>query len=180
VTQIDYESTPPEFAMPCPACGYHVPGQSALQTLYKCPSCDSEFIVPLGQPAPQRPDRADELSGLRIRNVSVLRRATYRTRSHFIIGAAASFMAVVEMALLLVRSIRYRIWYSGFAAACVGVALAILCWHCIKRAMDLTRELRDSKLQLPDEPQDFSNLSDGSHRVRDLENLVGGDSQPPA
>jgi hypothetical protein len=141
-----------------------------LQTLFKCPACNVEFIIPLGEASD---GREDELSGLRIQNVSVLRRATYRTRSHFIVGSAASLVAVVEMLLLVTRSLRYHAWFSAFASFCVGVAVSMLFRHSLKRALQLTKELHESKIQTSTEPQDFSNLGDGSQRVRDLENLAG-------
>lgn len=173
VTQINDESPPPEFVAPCPTCGHQVSGKNALQTVYQCDACNSEFIVTLGE---HFDSRDDELSGLHIQNVAVLRRATYRTRSHFIVGAAASLVAVAEMVLLLIRSIRLHSWLGAAASVCVGVMLSVLFRHCLTRAMQLTQELHDSRIPSPTEPQDFSKLGDGSQRVRDLENLIGGDT----
>ena len=169
MTQLNYETPPPEFELNCPACGQVVFGQNALQAMFKCPACGTEFLPPLGQVTDTR---EDELSALRIQNFSTLRRATYRSRSHFIVGAAATFIADVEMLMLISRSLPRRAWLNTFAALCVGVAMSMLFWHCVKRVMQLTKELRESKLESPTEPQDFSNLGDGSQRVRDLENLT--------
>lgn len=169
MTQLNYETPPPEFEMHCPGCGHLVYGQNPLQTFFKCPDCGTEFIPPRGE---QSDSRDVELSGLHIQNVSVLRRATYRTRSHFIIGSAASLVATVEMLLMLFRSWQYHTWLGAIASLCVGTALAVLFWHCLTRALQLTKELHESKLESPTEPQDFSKLGDGSQRIRDLENLV--------
>jgi hypothetical protein len=176
VTELNDESQPPEFQMQCPMCGHLVNGQNPLQTLYQCPACNAEFLRPLADPTDSRDA---ELSGLHIQNVSVLRRATYRTRSHFIVGAAASLVAVFEMLLMLIRSYRYHTWLGAIASVCVGAALSMLFWLCLKRALQLTHELQESKLPSPIEPQDFSKLGDGSQRIRDLENLVSGDSNAP-
>jgi hypothetical protein len=172
VSQFEYES-PSEFVLPCPSCGHEVRGVSHLQTLYKCPACGTEFLAVGGVHS-----TADEetLNALRIRNVSLLRRSVFRTRSHFIVGASACIVALSEVVLIMLRGFRTRAWLTEITCIAAGFGLIILLKHCVARIVALGRELRDSKMQLPNEPQDFSNLSDGSQRIRDLENLGGGNS----
>jgi len=172
VSELEHE-LPTDFSMPCPSCAHDVRGVSRLQTLYKCPACGLEFLAIGGE---HRTEDEEALNSLRIRNLALLRRSIFRTRSHFIVGASACVVALSELALIAFRGVQSRAWITGVACAAAGYGLVILLRHCIRRIIALGRELRDSKTHLPDEPQDFSSLGDGSQRVRDLETLVGGDS----
>src|SRR4051812_8263704 len=83
-------------AYACPACGQDVAAPAdPSANLLVCPSCGNQFFVgatddddvPAEQasaPAPAPAD--DELDGLRIRQLSAVRRSAFRARSYLLIG----------------------------------------------------------------------------------------------
>ena len=118
--------------------------------------------------------RDDELDGLRIRQLSALRRGAYRARSYAIIGAAAGFVVAVQLVIMTVAYVRAQGWgrwpigYVLFAAAAVMVGL-----HFARRALEIHREIR-TPIELPPPPPggpDFSTLSDGSQQWKNLEDI---------
>jgi len=122
--------------------------------------------------APERDDRADELDGLRIRQLAALRRAAYRSRSHAVVAVVVCTVAVVQSAILLIQHLRQ----IG-----LGPRVPIYCAFCLaggygtvffaKRAIALHREATQSHLGAPTAAPDFSSLSDGSQRWKNLEEL---------
>jgi hypothetical protein len=117
-------------------------------------------------------DRADELDGMRIRQLATLRRAAYRSRSHTVIAMLVCAVAVVQSMTLLVRHlVNYGVgpWvpaYAIFAIASIYGAIFFM-----RRAVALNRELHQVQIDRPTTPPDFSTLSDGSQRWKNLEDL---------
>ena len=171
----------------CPSCSErsefeHVPGDGLLE----CPACGAQFFAPRdGAESDSGPDhgddeaefqgaedRSDELDGLRIRQLSALRRATSRQRSYVLIGWVACLVAVIQLLWMTVQHVRMAGWdrrpiaYLMFAAA--GLLGSVLF---MRRAREYTRELSRSALTEPEAAPDFSTLSDGSQRVRNLEEM---------
>ena len=125
-------------------------------------------------PADRAGDFADELDGLRIRQLSALRRGAYRARSYAIIGAAAGFVVAVQLVIMTVAYVRAHGWgrwptgYVLFAAAAVMMG----CFFA-RRALEIHREIR-TPVELPPPPPggpDFSTLSDGSQQWKNLEDI---------
>ena len=121
---------------------------------------------------PPGDDRSAELDGLRIRQLATLRRAAYRSRSHAIIALLVCAVAVVHTSILLAQHLRYFGWgwrppvyIAVILAAMYGVTFF---W---RRAVALHREAKQSHLETPTTPPDFSTLSDGSQRWKNLEDL---------
>jgi hypothetical protein len=118
-------------------------------------------------------ERSDELDGLRIRQLSALRRGAYRARSYALIGVGACVVTAVQLLIMTIAYVRSRGWGmypTGYVlGACVAVMLAS---HFGRRAMELHRETK-TPAPLPPAPAepDFSPLSDGSQQWKNLEDI---------
>jgi len=113
-----------------------------------------------------------ELDGLRIGQIARARGAAMRFSSYCVIGAAACGVGGVD---LLWRALR-RIEIVGVTGRPLLYLLAtfILGWAGVKlfgKSRQLAREARSRSLPEPNIPPDFSGLSDGSHRVTNLEQI---------
>jgi hypothetical protein len=124
-------------------------------------------------PADRAGDFADELDGLRIRQLSALRRGAYRARSYALIGVGACAVTGIQLLIMTVTHVRARGWGmypTGYVlGACVAVMLAS---HFGRRVMELHREIK-TPAPLPPAPAepDFSRLSDGSQQWKNLEDI---------
>ena len=114
----------------------------------------------------------DELNGVRIRQLAALRRAAYRSRSYCIIAIGVCAVGIVQIGyeLLLARrsgatALRQILYILG-AIALLGIGI-----QCLKWAIHFHKQAKESRLAPPAKPPDFSNLSDGSQRTRNLENI---------
>ena len=117
--------------------------------------------------------RADELDGVRVRQIAALRRGAYRVRSYCVVAAAALVVVAVQLCVMAVAFVRAAGWgarpvgyvmFAGFALLAAG--------YFARRVLHLTRELRQSAVPTPpDREPDFSTLSDGSQRWRNLEDV---------
>jgi hypothetical protein len=117
-------------------------------------------------------DRSAELDGIRIRQLATLRRAAYRSRSHAIVAALVCAFAVIQAGYLLVQQLLHTgysariLLYTGFIIAGAYCAMFFT-----RRAVALHREATQSHLTDPTTPPDFSTLSDGSQRWKNLEEI---------
>jgi hypothetical protein len=114
---------------------------------------------------------SDELDGIRIRRLAAERRAAYRARSHCIIGAAACFVLELQLVWMLWRrsSTAFGPWAFAYYATAVLAAAGVLYFS--RRAMQLHREANRRVLDEPVTPPDFSTLSDGSQRWKNLDDI---------
>jgi hypothetical protein len=114
----------------------------------------------------------DELDEMRIRKLAILRRAAYRSRSYCIIAVVAcavGIMQLVDDAVGGWNSGRGHLRQIAYLAAAGGLfCLGILFWRWSVR---FHQEAKRSALDTPLHPPDFSKLSDGSQRARNLENM---------
>ena len=124
------------------------------------------------QSEPQEPDRSAELDGLRIRQLATLRRAAYRSRSYAIIAAVVCAFSVIQAGYLLVQQL-IHIGFSGRVVVYAGFILAGAygAFLFTGRAIAFHREATQTLLQDPKTPPDFSTLSDGSQRWKNLEDI---------
>ncbi len=179
----------------CPECGLDLDANSIGDwTLIECLVCHAQFIPSAGltgeQEALEAEDtgererlaaiaaREEELSGLRIRQLSALRRGAYRSRSYSIIAAVALGVACFKLLTIAVRHVRSTGWHSrpvghliavGYAIAIGAGLMAIrFLW---RRIVEFTRELNRPTLIDPGVPPDFSTLSDGSQQWKNLEQM---------
>jgi hypothetical protein len=117
-------------------------------------------------------DHDAQLDSLRIRQVALLRRATYRSRSHAIIAAAVCAVAAVQVGWMAVEAVRagQQVWASlGYLCGAVGAVWGS-CWF-IRKAMRLQHETARLETPPPSGSPDFSTLRDGSDVVQRLENI---------
>jgi hypothetical protein len=108
-----------------------------------------------------------ELDSMRIRQIALGRRASMRLGSYCLIGAMACLVATIELICRAVRA-------SGFSFAANTLAAVLCAWGTIKflrKARRLRREANAVALAEPSVPPDFSTLSDGSHIVKNLEEM---------
>lgn len=164
----------------CPGCGEAVDvSADAIGKLAICPYCNTQF-------SPEEQDdeaaselarehelarREAELSALRIRAVAAERRGILRTRSYWILVLVALCITPIKLVTMSLPLLRGKFSFTaiGYLLAAAACASAIP-WP-IKRIRALNNELRKPMLQEPPEPPDFSTLSDGSQRWKNLEQL---------
>ena len=112
-------------AISCPACGQQVEISTISGAPLRCDECGEQFIIDDEPPDPHIEDAptADEhLELARIAQISRLRRATYRSRSHAIIAAVVCGVALVQLIFLIIDELRSTLW-SGRLALYVSIAL---------------------------------------------------------
>ena len=135
----------------------------------RCPHCGGEFSLP---EIPAADERDSELDGLRIRQLSTLRRSAYRSRSYAIIAAGACVVVMAQLVLMTVRHVRVEGWSGRPIGYLIFTLFAAWgAWYFIGRAVHLHRETKRSALVDPQSAPDFSKLSDGSQRVKNLEDV---------
>ena len=115
---------------------------------------------------------------MRIRQISVMRRAAYRTRSYYIIGLGACVVIAIELCLMTARSIQethlhFRTpSFLAFVAYCLFLVGAIAGgFFFARRLLELQQEIRHSLQKEPAEQPDFSTLQDGTQHIRELEQM---------
>lgn len=165
----------------CPYCGQSLGLIEPGQTVVTCPHCGQSVMLLADPDLPQavaEPQGAqtettadEELSALKIRQISDLRRGAYRTRSWLLIGAIACGVGAIQLIFLAFRGHRL-----GFRLAPLGdllaaaVALA-LCLYFARRCAAAHREIQQSHLDEPHSPPDFSTLSNGSQYSDNLQKM---------
>jgi hypothetical protein len=167
----------------CPACGQLVGSEIQVGPM-QCPNCGQQFL-----PAVEAnelssgtesavSERDDELSELRIRNISNLRRGAYRSRSLLIIAAVICIVAAAKFIQIAIVAVRQRLYLAAIGDAMCAVAAMIGVATLVPRITAFTHEIRGSRLKPPAELPDLSQLGDGSQRWKHLEELSGRDETP--
>lgn len=170
----------------CPECGELVlPPTEAGNAILICSSCSAQFFRSSEPDADtdsvehasaddesSHDRRESELNAIRIRQLSALRRGAYRSRSYCIIAAVTLMVAAVKLALMTVQHVRHAglqarplAYVFGIIAASIGFSFFA------QRIHEFNHELSQPTLPEPTEPPDFSTLSDGSQRWRNLEQM---------
>jgi len=166
----------------CPHCSQAVQVEPlAGAQMFICPTCGGEFLV-AGQDGSMEPaevvsveessDRADELDGVRIRQLSQAKRAAIRGRSMCLIGAMFCIVGAIQLGIDVVRDMlsRQNNWLTAMYLL-VAIGLLILAGVLLRKARELNVEAKRSSLPPPTSKPDFSTLDDGSQRWKDLEKL---------
>ncbi|HEY7090362.1 MAG TPA: hypothetical protein VH518_19860 [Tepidisphaeraceae bacterium] len=139
--------------------------------IVECPQCHNEFSIP-DSPTELPSASTEELDGLRIRQLSALRRGAYRTRSYAIIAAGASGVLAVQLLWMAFRHVRALGWGLRPIGYLLFVPPAIWgAWYFLTRAVAAHREAHQTSLTAPAQPPDFSTLSDGSQHAKNLEDV---------
>jgi hypothetical protein len=138
------------------------------------PAVDGSVEAPDDAPEAPADDRDDELSALRIRQLTTARRAAYRSRSYCVVGAIVCVVAFVQFTWNGVAELRG----AGLGVRPIAYVFAapLAAWgafYFFRKAMAFDREAKQSVLPEtppPGEP-DFSTLGDGSERWKNLEDI---------
>jgi hypothetical protein len=184
---------PPDAPLPphylCPNCAQAVDASAAAGPVLQCPNCGTQFFPPVVEDAEEKAQedvtrtvQEEELSAARIRQLSVLGRTAYRTRSYHIIGAGTCFGLMLMLIKYAYESVtvvhRWGMEASAFAFFAVAAFMGTV--RFLKRVIAIQREINAHiaarKLEEAEaarhEP-DLSTLSDGSHRARNLQRMLG-------
>jgi hypothetical protein len=142
--------------------------------LFVCPACGAEFF---GAYEPTDVDRAAaacleadhdrrgrELNDLRIKQLVTERRATFRTRSYYVVGLCASAAVAIQLGWRAARGFgRHGVDPRPAAYLSGAIAFLVVGWLCLYKVRELNADLAERVLAEPTTPPDFSTLSDGSH-----------------
>lgn len=124
-------------------------------------------------PGPPDDSTAETLfDELRIRQVTVLRRGLYRSRSYAVIAAVVCAATAAQGGYSAWQHARAHGWELRpilflLLALCASIGAV---WFA-RRSLALSREAKRSHLPEPSSPPDFSTLSDGSQRARHLDQI---------
>jgi DNA-directed RNA polymerase subunit RPC12/RpoP len=183
---------PVELVVACPHCGQRVAVELAdVARSYICPGCGQTFEMPAMQLAmptldyadPDAPDdrqdeAMDELDGLRIKQLATARRAAWRTRSWVLITAIGAGTGAAQLVLMSAQSFRAGATDWGVAYAVSALLALMLCTRLLVRARRMKRQIEEqSHHDKPSRPPDFSELSDGSQRWKNLSALQAGEEE---
>jgi hypothetical protein len=168
----------------CPNCGQ----PATIKTddsgsVIHCPACDADFVATSGEqtdgcaveweePLPTAEGADDELDGLRIRKLVRARRSAIRARTYAVVILICSMFMAVQLILTDVQEVHLYGWdawailYTIFAGAMVITATVAS-----RKAAALHRESNLSDMDEPERAPHFDDLSDGSQRVRNLEQI---------
>ena len=172
----------------CPHCGTPLPDSFDEAYPSQCPGCGADLSAAgermaasvgsldyalTGTPHDRQGDFAEELDGLRIRQVATLRRGTARARSYLLIGVIVSTVACVKLVLMTIDHVRAGGWGLTPLGYLLFVAvLLMLASYFGRRAMELHRELQVPAPLPPVQGEpDFSTLSDGSQHWKNLNEI---------
>ncbi len=175
----DDSSSPDDYECPnCQAVIAIVRGDRA--TRIGCPQCGNEFVVagtdgstdPDEQADDERASEEDELSSLRVFQVTKARRAAIRSRSYAFIAAVGFLVAAGQGAYDAWRRTLSGDFGMEFRLLVLFVAGSIAAGiYFAFRTRQIHREIRQALLPEPLTPPDFSTLSNGSQHVSNLEHL---------
>jgi hypothetical protein len=122
---------------------------------------------------PESVEPEPELDGQRIRQLAALRRGTIRARSWCLIAAGVCLVGAIQLVIFSVQLLHAGgSW--GLRVGCYLVAAVGGVWLMVfflRRARVLKKEIQKSALGQPESLPDFSQLSDGSQRWKNLEEL---------
>jgi hypothetical protein len=121
---------------------------------------------------PDEIERPAELNGGRIRQLAALRRGAIRARSWCLIAAGVCGVGAIQLVIFALRGIRGGGWkIRAICYLLVAVAGFVLMGFFLRRAARLKREIGKSAIGEAEGVPDFSSLSDGSQRWKNLEEL---------
>jgi hypothetical protein len=174
----------------CPGCAEEVEVDRTPGQMFRCPYCNMTFMIEreadidgaaVDDDEESQADRLEmerrrdeELDGLRIRQLSVLRRAEYRQRSYVVTGLAACGITIGQSIWMTREHVTARGWepkvFGYVAVAVIAVVLAVWLSRVFKRQ---TARIAESHTVdgRPDREPDFSTLSDGHDRWEQLNDV---------
>jgi uncharacterized iron-regulated membrane protein len=180
------DDTPQQVA--CPGCAKSVEltRDSATQ-LVRCPYCNTDFfastdhshlpVVDDTPPPAADADRDSAFNTLRIQQLTALRMGAIRSRSWWIMGfcmmmlTALNLIAKAAIYLALVHQPGWKPEWTPALELLAGLLAILFARFAWRKAAAFKREIDRSALVEPTAPPDFSTLSNGSDRWKNLENV---------
>lgn len=176
------------MTLTCPACQTDFDTELSLGEFPRCPHCGQTVVLDEPSDDLARQMKEDELSGLRILQLSRQRRSAIRHRSHLLIFAAVCLVAAAQLVVSLLRlavgkgawhppALPYTLLFTVLYL--LGLILALRFGRrCLTHAAELKESLSHSDLTEPPTPPDYSTLSDGSKHLRALDDMTQPESPP--
>ena len=164
----------------CPNCEQQFEVTPAISPqVVQCPACEVDVMIPASDGTTEFPldyedpkVRGSELDGLKMRQIVTARRAAIRSRTYMLLGAMLCAVGCAKLITLIVPLVRRDGWTRLAVGYAIFAALAVFgTLHCLKRAAELNQESKAPAIPEPETPPDFTALSDGSQRVRNLEEI---------
>lgn len=162
----------------CPYCEREIDVEPC-QSEFVCPHCGGSFVLPHGEagemdqePAEEAPSNREALDALRIRQISLAKRALLRRRSLLIAGALVCAMGAVQLFWSGVREVLnqgLRPQNAGLTVAAAGLLVVALLL--LRKSRRMRRQLDEKPPQADLPPPDFTPLSDGSQQWKNLEKM---------
>jgi hypothetical protein len=114
-----------------------------------------------------------ELDGMRIRQLSLARRSAIRARTYLLIAAIGCVVGAEELSRKILAVARHgHAWgWRTFAFGTIAIVGVMAAIRFGAQFVEIGRELNRPLLQDPVEPPDFSSLSDGSQKWKDLHDV---------
>lgn len=162
-THLPLMSQPPT----CPWCHATLNTSATDAPNGQCRACGQLLLTDAATSA----GHSDELEGTRIARIVNERRAIARTRGYCIVLLAACAIVALQLLWYAIHAIGTSpIPAIGYAAA--AIILIVIATDLRKRVIALGVSLSRSSLTEPTTPPDFTALSDGSQRARNLDNIT--------
>jgi hypothetical protein len=129
----------------------------------------------LEQEAPAEAEtHGERMSAVRVRQLSAERRGAYRLRSYCVIAAGFCLVLGIQLVAMSFRGGRETgLGMRPVGYACGAAAAGLAASFLVRRAVDLTRELRKPAQAAPAAAPDLSTLSDGSQHWKNLDEMQG-------
>jgi hypothetical protein len=155
----------------CEKCGRKITAAEDGEYPSTCPGC-GQLLVIAGAEEPRREDRDDEIEAAAIRRIVVERRALLRTRGYYLVLTWACVALAAQMMWMMAHALTNGGWQNWLviypAAALFLLVMGRDLWM---RARKLGEQVRKSALAEPSLPPDFKDLSDGSQKWNNLDQL---------
>jgi hypothetical protein len=139
------------------------------------PNPDPLPIIDDTPPPDSQPDPESTFNQLRIRQLTALRMGAIRSRSWWLIAFYTALLTtlnlLVRATLSLSLSLTHHLTITPILELTAAIALLVLARYARRKAAAFKREIDHSALTEPAEPPDFSPLSNGSDRWKNLENV---------
>src|SRR5258706_3355424 len=166
----------------CPHCNAPVAVDSDERggPFITCPDCGESFAIPATDAQDDDEARAvaarardAELDGMRIRQLSLARRAAIRARTYLLIAAIGCVVGAEELIRKIFVAARYgKAWgWRTFAFGTIAIVALTAARRFWMQFVSIGRELNRPLLQDPAEPPGFSSLSDGSQKGKELHDM---------
>src|SRR5437762_49354 len=120
---------------------------------------------------PAAAEERDDLDGIRIRQITKMKRSAVRSRGYMLVGAVFCFGLALQLIWYAAGSFRAGARMIGVAYVAGAMGLLMVSWIAVTRAAKFKREADAKLLEEPKTPPDFSKLSDGSQAWKNLEDV---------